>query len=156
MDEHMKLLEGKAIFLKNDFIDENIKTLDWWINKHNSYATREAADMLLFNCTLSGQDKNIGPPGSQVQIKRWLKTSVYLRLPLFLRAFLYFIYRYFLRLGFLDGREGLIWHFLQGFWYRFLVDAKIYEIKKKAKAENKTTVNALEELYSLKVTNENG
>jgi hypothetical protein len=46
---------------------------------------------------------------------------------LFLRAFLYFIYRYIFRLGFLDGIKGLVFHFLQGFWYRFLVDSKIYE-----------------------------
>ena len=58
------------------------------------------------------------------------KKSVYGRMPLFLRPFLYFLYRYFLRLGFLDGKEGLIFHFLQGFWYRFLVDAKLYEYRK--------------------------
>jgi hypothetical protein len=39
----------------------------------------------------------------------------------------YWFYRYFLKLGFLDGRQGLVYHFLQGFWYRFLVDAKLYE-----------------------------
>ena len=52
-----------------------------------------------------------------------------MRLPLFIRAFVYFNYRYFIKFGFLDGIEGLIFHFLQGFWFRFLVDAKIYEIK---------------------------
>jgi hypothetical protein len=68
--------------------------------------------------------------GSPVERKRWFKEKFYLRLPLFSRAFLYFIYRYFLRFGFLDGKEGLIFHFLQGFWYRFLIDAKIYEVNK--------------------------
>ena len=43
------------------------------------------------------------------------------------RAHWYFIYRYIIRLGFLDGKPGLIYHFLQGYWYRFLVDAKLYE-----------------------------
>jgi len=42
-----------------------------------------------------------------------------------------FVYRYFFCLGFLDWREGLIFHFLRGFWYRFLVDAKYYEHEKK-------------------------
>jgi hypothetical protein len=37
-------------------------------------------------------------------------------------------YRYVLRLGFLDGREGFIFHVLQGFWYRLLVDINISEI----------------------------
>ena len=53
-----------------------------------------------------------------------------MKLPLFLRCFIYFLYRYVFRLGFLDGKEGFLWHFLQGFWYRVLVDAKIFEIKK--------------------------
>ena len=54
----------------------------------------------------------------------------YVRMPLFWRAFAYFCFRYFLRGGFLEGKEGFLWHFLQGWWYRTLVDAKIYEIKK--------------------------
>jgi hypothetical protein len=61
-----------------------------------------------------------------------LKKGLYLRLPAFYRAFCYWFYRYFLRLGFLDGKEGLIYHFLQAFWYRFLVDAKLYEFEKQA------------------------
>jgi hypothetical protein len=61
--------------------------------------------------------------------KRNLKLK-YVKLPLFFRTFTYFIYRYIFRLGFLDGKEGFLWHFFQGFWYRTLVDAKIFEIKK--------------------------
>ena len=45
----------------------------------------------------------------------------------FWRAFAYFCYRYFLRLGFLDGVPGFLWAFLQAFWYRTLVDALLYE-----------------------------
>jgi hypothetical protein len=75
---------------------------------------------------------NINPAflGSQERRKRWIKENFYSKMPLFIRSFLYFLYRYFFRFGFLDGKEGLIFHFLQGFWYRFLVDAKIYEYKK--------------------------
>ena len=62
-------------------------------------------------------------PGS----RRWLKENLYGRAPLFWRALAYWLYRYILRLGFLDGRPGLVFHFLQGFWYRFLVDAKLVE-----------------------------
>jgi hypothetical protein len=29
----------------------------------------------------------------------------------------------------LDGKAGLTWHILQGFWYRFYIDAKVYEVK---------------------------
>jgi hypothetical protein len=71
-----------------------------------------------------------------VEQKRWLREKYY-RLPLFIRPFLYFFYRYFFRLGVLDGKEGLIFHVLQGFWYRFLVDAKIYEYRKRLKDTHK-------------------
>lgn len=124
MDEHIVLLSGKSESLKNDFIDNNQKSLEWWTAKHNNYSSREAKELVE-----SYQEMQKGL-GGQAVMKRWLKQKVYLRLPLFWRAFLYFVYRYFLRLGFLDGKEGLIFHFLQGFWYRFLVDAKIYEKQK--------------------------
>ncbi|HEX3050391.1 MAG TPA: hypothetical protein VHP83_07040, partial [Aggregatilineaceae bacterium] len=65
--------------------------------------------------------------GNMIERRRWARVSVYYRLPLFLRATGYFFLRYFIRLGFLDGREGLIFHFLQGFWFRFYIDAKVWE-----------------------------
>jgi hypothetical protein len=58
-----------------------------------------------------------------------LKESLYNRLPFEISATLYFVYRYFLQLGFLDGRRGLVYHILQGFWYRFLVGAKLRELE---------------------------
>ena len=130
MDEHLVLLEGKAERLKNDFIDDNKKNLSWFIQKHNNYASREADGILRTSDVLNIGTSNVQKLSGQVARKRWLKDNFYYRLPLFCRAYLYFCYRYFIRLGFLDGKEGLIFHFLQGFWYRFLVDAKIYESKK--------------------------
>ena len=130
MDEHLVLLEGKAERLKNDFIDDNKKNLSWFIQKHNNYASREADGILRTSDVLNIGTSNVQKLSGQVAKKRWLKDNFYYRLPLFCRAYLYFCYRYFIRLGFLDGKEGLIFHFLQGFWYRFLVDAKIYESKK--------------------------
>ena len=56
--------------------------------------------------------------------------NVYYKLPIGMRSYLYYIYRYYFRLGFLDGQEGKIYAFLQAYWYRFLVDAKIYEHEK--------------------------
>ncbi len=67
--------------------------------------------------------------GNPIERKRWLKNRVFQRAPLFLRSFLYLFHRYIIKLGFLDGKEGLIFHFLQGFWFRFLVDSTIFEIK---------------------------
>lgn len=128
MDEHIILLEGRAKKLANDFIDDNKKNLEFWIDKHNKFSSREVEEITK-QLTTNDQQLTTKLSGQTAQ-KRWLKENFYYRLPLFCRAFLYFIYRYFFRLGFLDGKEGLIFHFLQGFWYRFLVDAKFYEIKK--------------------------
>jgi hypothetical protein len=58
--------------------------------------------------------------------RRYMRLRYY-SMPIFWRSISYFLYRYFFKLGFLDGKQGLIFHFLQGFWFRFLVDAKIFE-----------------------------
>lgn len=130
MDEHIVLSQGKIANLQHDIIDDNKKGLSFWIDKHNSYADREVKDLL--NIAVD-QDDPLLRKGqlSQASQRRWIKQNLYRRSPLFLRAFLYFLMRYTIGLGFLDGGEGLVFHFLQGFWYRFLVDAKIYELKKK-------------------------
>jgi len=127
MDEHIILSQGTIATLNNDIIDENQKGLTFWIDKHNRYADREVKDLLML-------DKNdrllLAEHSTQASQRRWIKQNIYLRSPLFLRAFLYFLVRYLIGLGFLDGVEGLIFHFLQGFWYRFLVDAKFYAYNK--------------------------
>nr|WP_242040776.1 glycosyltransferase family 2 protein [Coleofasciculus sp. FACHB-1120] len=133
MDEHIVLKQGKIAKLQHDIIDENKKGLSFWIDKHNRYAEREVKDMLSI---ISEKDDALLKSGqsSQAIRRRWVKKNLYTRSPLFLRAFLYFFMRYIIGLGFLDGIEGLIFHFLQGFWYRFLVDAKIYEKQKKKRS----------------------
>lgn len=129
MDEHIVLLEGEAQRLQHDFVDYNRKDLAFWTTKHERFATREAAVL-----RRETEGVRIGEVegrlwGDQPARRRWLKGNVYARSPLFLRASIYFFYRYFLRLGFLDGVEGLVFHVLQGFWYRFYVDAKIWEAR---------------------------
>lgn len=135
MDEHIVLSQGKVANLQHDIIDENKKGLSFWIDKHNRYADREVKDLL--NMAVE-QDDLLLKKGqlSQASQRRWIKKNLYRRSPLFLRAFLYFLLRYTIGLGFLDGKEGLIFHFLQGFWYRFLVDAKIYELNRNASLAN--------------------
>ena len=54
-------------------------------------------------------------------------------------------------MGFLDGKEGLIWHFLQGFWYRFLVDAKIFEIYRKAGTDREEIMRFILREYDIKL-----
>ena len=102
------------------------------MDKHNGYATREMADMLMMEYGLDASAQEVVPKffGTEEQRKRWLKVK-YIKAPLFMRPFINFMIRYVLKAGFLDGKEGFIWHFLQGFSYRFLVDAKIFELKKR-------------------------
>ena len=137
MDEHIRLFDGKAITVEEgNQVDDNLNDLTWWTEKHNGYSNREALDMLMMEYGIGGHEDNVIPKfwGTEEQRKRWLKTR-YLKLPLFIRPFLNFFLRYILKWGFLDGKEGFLWHILQGFWYRMLVDAKIYELKKKYNKE---------------------
>lgn len=131
MDEHIELLEGESIEFKHPFADDNLNDISWWTQKHVGYAIREAVDLLDIEYNLTGSaetddNKNID---AQAQAKR-MKKHKYALQPLFWRSFVYFIYRYIFKFGFLDGKEGFLWDFLQGWWYRTLVDAKIYECKK--------------------------
>ncbi len=129
MDEHIILSQGETADLKYDIIDENQKGLTFWTDKHNRYADREVKDLL--GMMVDEQDNVLNTnQSSQASQRRWVKKNFYGRSPLFFRAFLYFLMRYIIGLGFLDGTQGLIFHFLQGFWYRFLVDAKLYEIRR--------------------------
>ncbi|SDD38560.1 Glycosyltransferase involved in cell wall bisynthesis [Algoriphagus faecimaris] len=144
MDEHIKVTTDTPVFFEHDLVDDNLNDLTWWTTKHNHYATRELVDLLNIRYNFLEYDE-VNPAlfGSQEQRKRWLKIK-YANLPLFTRPFIYFLYRYFIKLGFLDGTKGLIWHFLQGFWYRFLVDAKVYDIKRRAKFSGKPLVQEIE------------
>jgi glycosyltransferase involved in cell wall biosynthesis len=130
MDEHIKVA-GKTVNFKHELIDDNLNSLSWWVNKHNNYASREVVDLLNLEYGFMAHDTVASlSDGSQASLKRWIKEKVYAGLPGGFRAFAYFCYRYFLRLGFLDGREGTAFHVLQGFWYRYLVDAKLAEVKR--------------------------
>ncbi|MGR9099990.1 MAG: glycosyltransferase family 2 protein [Gammaproteobacteria bacterium] len=151
MDEHIQVSGDTADFA-GDLIDENLNTLTWWTAKHNGYASREAVDMLnLKYGFLSSESAARLSKISQPGYKRWLKESVYARLPGGYRAFAYFFYRYFVRLGFLDGRPGAMFHVLQGFWYRYLVDAKIDEVER-YKAENRCDIiEAIERVLAVEL-----
>lgn len=152
MDEHIKLSEGKTIEFKHDIVDHNLNNLTWWTTKHNSYATREAVDLLNKKYNLFKEDSINTKGKQQDEKKRWYKDNLYGKSPLFLRAILYFCFRYFIQLGFLDGKPGLVWHGLQGLWYRFLVDSKIFQIEYLAKTEKKSIKEVLEENYGFNIS----
>ena len=119
MDEHI-IVKGKVEKLDNDLIHYDYKGLDAWLSKHIWYSNLELQ-------MYQTQSDTIG--GNEVQ-KR--KRGFYYKLPLFLRARIYYWYRYYIQLGFLDGKEGKILIYLQSYWYRFVVDAKICEMENKA------------------------
>ena len=131
MDEHLEVLEGNTITFENKFIDDNLLSISKFIDKHNNYSSREAALLLDAEYNLTSFLKNDTPQtyASEVSAKRVQKAK-YAKMPLFWRSLGYFIYRYIFKLGFLDGKEGFLWDFLQGWWYRTLVDAKVFECKK--------------------------
>ncbi|WDF68996.1 glycosyltransferase family 2 protein [Sphingobacterium oryzagri] len=131
MDEHIVLTEGSSVQWKNCFYDDNLNPLGWWIAKHNGYSIREAIDLLDIELNfLPKEISDFSAEMSKDAEEKRSKKKKYANMPLFWRSFIYFIYRYFFKLGFTEGKEGFLWHFLQGWWYRTLVDAKIYEIKK--------------------------
>ena len=129
MDEHI-IINGETITFSNPIIDHNLKPLSWWISKHNNYANKEVYEIIK-NEVNQKEIKN----GSR-HYKSYFNRKRYYAFPVIIRTFLYFIYRYFFRLGFLDGLEGFSFHFLQGLWYRLLVDIKYLEVKRKIKNKN--------------------
>jgi glycosyltransferase involved in cell wall biosynthesis len=154
MDEHIMVEGGKTITLKNSFCDHNLNNLSFFINKHDWYAGREVVDILLDNLKIKNDKKKLSTKNTSfnVSLKRFFKESFYNKLPIGLGPLLYFLYRYIFLLGFLDGKVGLIYHFLQGFWYRFLVESKLVEYKKAIKGldNNDEIIKKLSELPSLK------
>lgn len=128
MDEHIQV-SGKVVDLPGEILDDNLNSLTWWTAKHNAYASREVVDLLNLEHGFMAQETIAALGKGQAGAKRWIKERVYTRLPGGFRALVYFLYRYVLRGGYLDGREGLAFHVLQGFWYRFLVDAKLAETR---------------------------
>lgn len=134
MDEHVAMKEPRQKVLKGDLTDENLNDLSWWTQKHDGYALLEAYEIAL-SATRSHSDAHLS---GRARLKRWTKLTIYNRLPTGTRAFFYFFYRYFIGMGFLDGREGLYFHFLQAFWYRLYVDAKLHELGTIAQREGKT------------------
>ncbi|OYU72376.1 MAG: glycosyl transferase, partial [Alphaproteobacteria bacterium PA3] len=108
MDEHI-VVAGSVIKSSAIIYDHNLKPLTWWTNKHNAYASREAIDLISARMS-SGGSRTAVQTSPGARIKRFVKVAVYNRLPSGGRAVAYFLYRYFLRVGFFDGRRGFYFH----------------------------------------------
>lgn len=134
--DHHFLVPEPTVKLQGDLEEVNLNEDDisLWTQKHTRYA-RLQAEQEVFGTT--GARAGLRNPDERTALRK----RVWLRLPLFARSFGYFFYRYFLRAGFLDGTEGLIFHFLQGCWYRFLVDVHVQQLRQNA--ANDATENAV-------------
>ena len=132
MDEHVVVWGGRTVTFDGSFADHNLHDLGYFTDKHNKYATREAIEVLNQRLGLFARDEalNARSASFQASFKRAVKERLYNRIPFTVSAPLYFLWRYIVQLGFLDGRSGLVYHFLQGGWYRFLVGAKVMELER--------------------------
>jgi glycosyltransferase involved in cell wall biosynthesis len=124
-------VHGRTLKLASAMIEDNRKewSIGFWIDKHNQFASRQAEEE--WTRRASPMSWSVAPSlwGTPDQRTLWLKSRWY-GMPLYVRPVLYFVYRYVVRLGFLDGKEGFVFHFLQAFWYRLLVDIKLDELRK--------------------------
>jgi glycosyltransferase involved in cell wall biosynthesis len=134
-EEPRVYVQGKTASLKGWLVEDNAKEHEilFYLQKHLRYAQAIAKEELLRRS--EGFRYKYRPSffGSPDHRTLWLK-QMYYRLPLYVRPWLYFFHRYFLLLGFLDGKEGFIFHFLQAFWYRLVVDIRIEEMMRQQKA----------------------
>jgi glycosyltransferase involved in cell wall biosynthesis len=129
--DHHFYVPGRTDRLRGDLFELNRKEdeIAFWIAKHNRYARSQAIEEARLRgseCSWPIRPAVFGDPDQRVL---WLKER-WRQLPLYWRPFLYFGYRYFLQLGILDGKEGLIFHFLHAFWYRLVVDINLDEIRR--------------------------
>lgn len=153
MDEHI-VVQGRTLVTDLWFLEMNYDRQDnigLWTAKHNEYSTREAVDILIAKHRLAATESVADLAGGHTARTRWLKERVYWRAPLLLRSLLYFSYRYFLKLGFLDGRAGLVFHVLQGFWYRMLVDVKVAQLEDLARRTGRGLAEVIEDSYGIRI-----
>lgn len=125
VDEHF-VVSGPTGMLRGELVHEDRKGIGAWIDNHNRYAALEAQELLRRRAAPGGLQPRFW--GAQAERKRWVRERLWNRLPLYTRPFVLFAYRYVIRLGFLDGRAGLIYHLLESFWYRLLIDLHYAEL----------------------------
>ena len=130
-DAHSIISEGYSESTRHRFLHYDFKDIDNYIKRYNWYATREMQDYIDFTRGASTDIKT----DKAILKQRKKKFGFYYKMPRYIRAWMWFIYNYIFRLGFLDGKEGLVFCFLECYWYRLLVDAKIFEYEKNGAGE---------------------
>ncbi len=120
-------VDGEIRKLNNCIIHDDQKPLSFFIEKHNKIS--DLAAIKLFKKEKIDLQSKILKKNLEGKYRVWIKENLLVKVPLFIRPFLIFSYKYIFKLGFLDGKEGLVYFFLHDFWYPFLVDSKILEMK---------------------------
>jgi len=126
------MVQGRLGRLSGQMIHEDHKDLGFWIDKHNKLALLEAEELLRLETQLLTEAQPQIQEGKKIEhgFRKWLREKIWVRMPILIRPFCYFFYRYVVQLAFMDGKEGFIYCFLHGLWYPFLVDSKYLEFKK--------------------------
>jgi len=124
-DQHF-VSASPSVRIKGLLHDMNVGNLTEWTARHNRWSDMEAAELMRpvggpapgqIAARLSGDPRE----------RRRLYKGAYYSAPPILRAFLLFFYRYVVQGGFIDGKAGFYYAFLQVLWFRMLVDAKLDE-----------------------------
>jgi len=149
-------VQGVVGRLRFPIIEENRKEDEilFYLQKHLRYAdvfAREELQRRQQGFKWKQQPRLFGTPDQRVL---WLK-QLFFGLPLYIRPFIYFFYRYVILLGFLDGKQGAIFHFMQAFWFRLVWDIRLEELKGKGDQESDKLqfVGAYREDQQRKTTN---
>jgi len=141
--DHRLIVPGNTVIWKDGYIiEENLKenNISFWIAKHNRYSdlvAQEEVERMMQTRSQTVKPHFWGSPDARTARLKQL----WWQLPRYVRPMLYFIYRLFFQLGILDGRTGIIFHFLQAFWFRLVVDIKIDEILKQKAGIKKSVDN---------------
>lgn len=150
LDEHIDLNGGKSIDFPLEIADNPNITIGRWVDKHNGYSLREAIMVIDEEVGLMKKVKTEQTfDDKAIQVKK--KKNRYNKMKPYWRGFLYFCYRYFFKLGFLDGREGFLWDFYHAWWYRNLVDTKVQEIYSICGKDSEKIRKYLMDTYKMKV-----
>lgn len=130
--DHRFIVPGKTIIWKEGILkEENLKEneINFWLQKHLKYSDLVAKEE--FERKYHQRSQTIKPRffGSPDERTAFYK-ALWWKLPLYTRPFIYFAYRFIFKLGFLDSKEGRVFHFLQAFWFRMIIDVKIEGLRK--------------------------
>lgn len=148
LDEHVDVGTGKAMNFPLNIVDDSKLSIHNWIQKHNGYSAKEAIELINQEIGLFDRDDCHFDNNA---LKKKKAKSAYSKMPPYWRCFFFFCYRYFIKLGILDGKEGFMWNFFQCWWYRTLADVKMQEIYRNCGKDKKRIAEYVKQQYGLEI-----